>query len=120
MRTHHFHSRRTARGRGFTLMELLTAMVLIGLLLAVAVPSYSAIVERQRVAQAARDLQDIAQLLARYQTFRFALPETLGELGANLPKDPWGRDYQYLNFNSTAPGVNGKIRKDHNLHPLNT
>ena len=39
-------------------------------------------------------------------------------LGAELPKDPWGRDYQFLNF--SAPGANGQIRKDHNLHPLNT
>jgi general secretion pathway protein G len=37
-----------------------------------------------------------------------------------LPKDPWGRDYQFLNFDSPIPGIAALIRKDHNLHPLNS
>ncbi len=53
---------------------------------------------------------------------RFEIPETLAELGldANLLEDPWGREYQFLSFNSSIPGIKGKIRKDHNLHPLNS
>ena len=100
----------------------MAVVAVIGLLAAIALPGYSAIIERQKVGQAARDLQDIAMLIERYRTPRFMVPETLDDLGpnANIPKDPWGRDYQYLSFSSTAPGTKGKIRKDHNLHPLNT
>jgi general secretion pathway protein G len=101
-------------------MELMATVVVIGLLFAIALPSYSAIVDRQNVRKAAVDLQDIAMQLERYRSQRFALPESLGDLGQNLPKDPWGRDYQFLNFSSPAPGTQGMIRKDHNLHPLNT
>jgi general secretion pathway protein G len=101
-------------------MELMAAMVIIGLLSAIALPGYSAIVARQNVRKAAVDLQDIAMLLERFRSQRFALPETLDDLGKVLPKDPWGRDYQFLNFSSPTPGTQGQIRKDHNLHPLNT
>ena len=60
--------------------------------------------------------------IERYRTTRFAIPETLTELGldADLLEDPWGRPYQFLSFNSSIPGINGMIRKDHNLHPLNS
>jgi general secretion pathway protein G len=113
---------RLARGGGFTLLELMTVMAVVGLLTAIALPSYAAIIERQKVGQAGLDLQEIAMLIERYRTLQFSVPENLDDLGRNLnlPKDPWGRDYQFLNFNSPEPGVNGKIRKDHNLHPLNS
>jgi general secretion pathway protein G len=108
------------RGRGFTLLEMLMAGAVVGLLAAVALPSYSHVVERQKVEQSGRDLIRIAHEIERYRTTHFAVPETLSELPISIPKDPWGRDYRYLNFNSPAPGVNGMIRKDRNLHPLNS
>ena len=97
-------------------------MAVVGLLAAIALPSYAAIIERQKVSEAGRELQEIAMAIGRYRTMRFAIPETLGELGldADLLEDPWGHEYQFLSFNSSIPGINGKIRKDHNLHPLNT
>jgi general secretion pathway protein G len=111
---------RPTRVGGFTLLELMAAVAVIGLLFAIAIPSYSAIIERQKVAKAGHDLVDIAMLIERYRSMRFSIPENLADLSPNIPKDPWGNDYQYLNFNSSAPGINGRIRKDHNLHPLNT
>jgi general secretion pathway protein G len=101
-------------------LELMAVVAVVGLLAAIALPGYAAIVERQKIGQAGRDLQEIAMLIERYRRLQFSVPETLGDLGVSLPKDPWGRDYQFLNFLSPAPGVNGMIRKDHNLHPLNT
>jgi general secretion pathway protein G len=98
----------------------MATIAVVGLLLAIALPSYSAIMERQKVGQAARDLQDIVMIIERYRSQHFALPESLDDLGVGLPKDPWGNDYQFLNFSSTTPGTQGRIRKDHNLHPLNT
>lgn len=113
---------RPARGRGFTILELMLAVVVIGLLVAIALPSYSGIVERQKVAEARRELIEIALVIEKFRTVRFATPETLAELGLNadLLVDPWGREYQFLSFDSSMSGIKGKIRKDHNLHPLNS
>lgn len=111
---------RLSNGRGFTLIELLMTTVVAALLAAIAVPSYARVVERQKIGQAARDLRLIALRIEGYRTDRGSPPETLGQLNMPIPKDPWGNDYQFLNFSSPAPGVNGKIRKDHNLHPLNS
>lgn len=110
------------RRRGMTALELLTALAVVGLLAAVAVPSYSAIVERQRVGQAVRDLREIALLITKYRMQFDSAPMSLNDpgLGWTPTKDPWGRDYQFLNFNAGTPGIKGKIRKDHNLHPLNS
>ena len=108
------------RGRGFTLLELTIAGAVVGLLAAIAFPSYARIMERQKVERAGRDLVKVAHEIERYRTTHFAVPENLSDLHMTVPKDPWGQDYRYLNFSSPAPGVAGMIRKDHNLHPLNT
>jgi len=104
------------------LLELLVALTVVGLLATIALPTYAAIIERQKVGEAGRELMEIAMVIERYRTMRFEIPETLTELGldAHLLEDPWGRQYQFLNFDSSIPGIKGKIRKDHNLHPLNS
>jgi general secretion pathway protein G len=103
-------------------LELAMALVVIGLMFAIAIPTYAAILERQKVGEAGRELQEIAMAIERFRSARFEVPETLAELGldADLLVDPWGRPYQFLSFNSPVPGIKGKIRKDHNLHPLNS
>lgn len=100
----------------------MVALAVVGLLAAIALPGYAAIIERQKVEAAGRGLMKIASAIERYRTMHFGIPETLTDLGldANLLEDPWGRSYQFLSFKSSIPGINGKIRKDHNLHPLNT
>jgi general secretion pathway protein G len=124
MATHCIHplsgTQQARRGRGFTLLEILMALTVVGLLSAVALPSYARIMQRQKVEQCARDLRTLATYIERYRLQHVDAPMSLGALGITLPKDPWGRDYQFLNFNSPAPGVAGLIRKDHNLHPLNS
>ena len=104
------------------LIELLVALAVVGLLTAIALPAYSAIIEQQKVGEARRELLEIGIVIERYRTMRFEVPETLTELGldADLLVDPWGRPYQFLSFNSSTPGIAGMIRKDHNLHPLNS
>jgi general secretion pathway protein G len=109
-----------SRGRGFTLLELLMTGAVVGLLASIALPSYTRIVEAQRVGQSRRDLMTIAESIERYRTTHGGVPEALADLGIAIPQDPWGQDYRFLNFNSPAPGVPGQIRKDHNLHPLNS
>ena len=115
-----FYPRRSS-ARGYTLFEILVAVTLVGVISAIALPSYRAVLDRQKVTRAVLDLTAISLSIQRYHTIHFALPETLADLGhAPIPKDPWGLEYQYLNFDSKSKGLKGDIRKDHNLHPLNS
>ena len=108
---------RRNRSRGFTLVELAMAAAALGLLAAIAVPSYSRVVERQKINQCAMDLRHLALRVDHYRTQHGSIPNSLADLGAPLPKDPWGQQYRFLNFDAGTPGM---IRKDHNLHPLNS
>ena len=56
------------RHYGFTLIELLVVVSIVGILLAVAIPSYREQVLRTRRADAQAQLQSIAQSLERYNT----------------------------------------------------
>ncbi|MEP7312823.1 MAG: hypothetical protein ABI859_09580 [Pseudomonadota bacterium] len=67
------------------------------------------------------DLVKLSNLIERYKLPHDGqLPQTLSDLRDPPVTDPWGNPYRYLNFDSPAPGVKGMIRKDHNLHPLNS
>ena len=47
------------------------------------------------------------------------LPNFLAELPIDIPQDPWGVPYQYLNIVLAGPGVGG-LRKDSHMNPLNS
>jgi general secretion pathway protein G len=113
--------RRRSASAGFTLLELACAVVVVMLLATAAVPTWRSIIEKQKVQQCANDLLHIASAIERFRTTnRFRPPDSLADL-SNIPvRDPWDHPYQYLNFSSGAPNVKGKIRKDRNLHPLNS
>ncbi|MET0282359.1 MAG: prepilin-type N-terminal cleavage/methylation domain-containing protein [Steroidobacteraceae bacterium] len=108
------------RWRGFTLLELATAMTVASILVAIAIPAYRSVMEGTKVSQATEDLTLLASAIERYRSLGLRLPDSIEEFSNPPLLDPWGHPYQYLNFDSGAPGVNGKIRKDHNLHPLNS
>ncbi|MGH8174658.1 MAG: type IV pilin protein [Steroidobacter sp.] len=106
---------------GFTLLELMLAGAVCALLVAVALPSYQSIVERQKVGQCVRDLMTISIKIEQYRTMHgFKPPMSLADLGAIPMRDPWGFNYRYLNFGVGVPGTQAKIRKDRNLTPINT
>lgn len=106
--------------RGFGLQELLIVLVIVGLLVSVAVPSYEQYAQRARVAQAVGDIGTIAIEIGKFQLRNNnALPANLAELGIDVPLDPWDRPYVYVNIPAAGPGFGG-LRKDKNLVPLNT
>lgn len=104
---------------GFTLVELLLALVIVGILATIAVNSYSGYINRLNINRAKNDILLIQLVIQRFYTVNFKYPESLGELTEQIPLlDPWGNPYQYLNITTTKG--KGKVRKDHNLVPLNT
>jgi len=76
---------RRDRGRGFTLVEMAMATAALGLLAAVAVPSYSRVLERQKINQCAMDLRNLALGVNHYRTQHGSIPNSLADLGPPLP-----------------------------------
>lgn len=101
---------------GVTLLELLITVALIGLLSAVAMPSYQAYMERAKIQVAKKDILEISLKLERYLTFKNAYPTTLADL-PDTRLDPWGSPYRYLSMEGAKVG---QKRKDKSLHPLNS
>jgi general secretion pathway protein G len=103
---------------GFTLLELMIAAAAVGILLAIAVPSYARYVARAKSTAAIADIAKIHMAVETYIMDHYAPPPDLAAIGKAGELDPWGRPYVYLSFD----GLNGKgkMRKDKNLVPINT
>ena len=102
------------------MLDLMVALVVFSLMAALAVPAYSGFVNRAKVSGAIGDIGSLAIEIERFSVSNNdRLPMTLNELPVDIPLDPWGNEYQYLNIRAAGPG-NGAFRKDGNLNPLNT
>ena len=116
-------SRSRQRGAGFTLIELMVVLVIIGVLGALIVPNLLDRTDDARATAARTDVNNIVQALKLYKLDNLRYPTAGQGLQAliarpsappeprnwrvyleKLPNDPWGNPYQYLN-----PGVKGEV-----------
>jgi general secretion pathway protein G len=103
---------------GFTLIEVLLVLVIGGILIAIAVPSYERYLERSRLVETTVDLGTMQKTIKDFELAKGALPNALADVGYGAKLDPWGRPYEYLNLRNMMG--NGKARKDKSLAPLNS
>lgn len=115
----------TRRARGFTLIEIMVVVVIMGVLAALVVPKLLARTGESKIAAAKVDIATIMQSLKLYKLDNARYPTTDQGLQAllvkptsgpaangwkeggyleKMPKDPWGFQYQYL-----SPGVKGEV-----------
>jgi general secretion pathway protein G len=116
-------TRRSLGVQGFTLIELMVVLVIIGVLAAFIVPNVLDRADDARLTAARSDVNNLMQALKLYRLDNQRYPSSEQGLSAlvrkptstpvppnwrpyleKLPNDPWGRPYQYLN-----PGVKGEI-----------
>ena len=109
--------------KGFTLLELMIVVVIIGVLGALIVPNFMSRPDEARVTAAKTDIASVMQALKLYKLDNHRYPTadqglaalvsrpSSGPAPANwkpymdkLPSDPWGGAYQYLN-----PGIQGEV-----------
>jgi general secretion pathway protein G len=118
-----FGLRASRSPRGFTLIEILVVVVILGILAMIVVPRVMEEPGRARVVRAKQDIASIVAALNIYKLDNFIYPSTAQGLEAlvrkptgepaapnwsqrldRVPKDPWGRPYQYL-----QPGQHGDV-----------
>ncbi|HLS57609.1 MAG TPA: type II secretion system major pseudopilin GspG [Zeimonas sp.] len=111
------------RQRGFTLIEIMVVIVILGVLAAIAVPRIMSKPDEARAKAAQTEIAQILQALDLYRLDNQRYPTTDQGLVAlaqrptiepspsnwkaylkQAPVDPWGKPYQYLN-----PGIRGEI-----------
>ena len=113
-----FHKVPMSRRRGFTLVEMMLVMVIVGIVMAIALPAVQSYIERGRRAQALTDLQEMSDKIRKSEKSTGALPDTLNALALDTRLDPWGHPYAYFNIRTNTG--NGVKRKDKKLAPLNS
>lgn len=106
--------------RGVTLLELMMALMIAGVLAAAAVPAYQSHVARLRNQQAITDIGRMHLAVERYRVAQGKVPDSLADIGFSDLLDPWGQAYHYLSFSAGIPGWQGQRRKDRNLVPINS
>lgn len=104
--------------RGLTIIEVLLALALVGILVALALPAYQSHRERVRVAEAVIDIKNMDTRLQQYRLDQGSFPTDLSAIGMLGHRDPWGNPYQYVDLEG-AKNL-GAARKNKNLVPINT
>ncbi len=110
----------TRQVNGFTLLELIFVMVIIGILVAMAVPAYTRHLKAAREAVLKEDLHTMRQAIDSYTVDKQKAPQsgddvvTAGYLKA-MPTDPmtnrtdtwvWDRSDMYQDVDETTTGIN--------------
>lgn len=104
---------------GFTLLELIVVIAIVGILAGIGIPAYLTFIEKAKITRAISELSMLEKEILAWEADQGSLPTSLEEIGRGGFLDPWGNPYQFLNFDTIKGKGVGKKRKDHMLVPIN-
>ena len=113
------HGHAARKVAGFTLIEIMLALIVASILASIAIGAYQQYMERLKISQAIMDISKMSQAIERYHTENWTYPASLAGMGFPAT-DPWGNPYQYLAIDVTPAPNTGARRRDRNMNPLNS
>lgn len=109
---------KTGRSFGFTLLEMMIVMMIMGILLSIAIPIYNQSILRSREAVLRNDLFELRKLISQYTLDKQKAPQSLDDLVAGgyikqIPKDPMTNEANWevvqedvlLSIDQQDPGI---------------
>jgi len=99
------YSARLDHTDGFTLIEVMMIVAIIGALAGIAIPNYLAYLEKVRVVRAIAEISALSKEIDGYfYTNDDTYPDSLAAIGRDQLLDPWGNPYQYLKIAGATNG----------------
>lgn len=105
---------------GFTIIEMMAVVMIIGVLAGLGIPKLREAVERAKVARAIGEINAIQWDLMAIESQNQPLPASLAAIGRGGMRDPWGYPYVYFPFPTNRRGHPVGARMDRFLVPLNS
>jgi len=87
---------------GFTLAEILIATTLLAVGADAVVGGISSQLEQARIERAKQEITQIQNAIDAYRVRHHELPASLQDLGSAVSLDPWGRPFEYVNFDASG------------------
>lgn len=105
---------------GFTLVELMCAIAIIGILASIVTPLFSTYRDTARRFETKVEMRLLEEEIMGYYIYCKAYPNSLNDIGFGHLLDTWGNPYQYLRIDGGNIKGKGKVRKDRFLVPINS
>ena len=109
--------------RGFSLVELVIVLMILGVLAWIGIPAYQGYVSRSKLLDTITMVRKMSDDIHRYDVAKGGLPINLAAVDTEYKtayataRDPWGQAYVYLDLRASH-GAGG--RKDKALKPINS
>ena len=104
------HNHHLSKKSGFTLIEIILVVVIIGILAGIAIPRMGGKTEKANISQAKSNIEALSMAISEYEMMNGTYPSSLDQLldeskggpymqKKSIPTDPWGKPFTYA-----APG----------------